>query len=56
MIVWKLSWSCLELGCLVCRGNPAKILQLEGQPDSMEEMEDRSSVSFVIAKGSMPYI
>ena len=54
--MWKLPWSCLELECLVCRGNPAKNLQLEGQPGSMDEMEDQSSICFIAAKGSMPYI
>ena len=54
--MWMMPWSCLEFGCLVSRGSLAKILQLEGQPGSMDEMEDRSSICFVATKGSMPYI
>ena len=54
--MWAMSWSCLVFECLVSRGSLAKILQLEGQPGSTDDMEDQLSICFVTAKGFMPYI
>ena len=40
----------------VRRDSLAEILQLKGQLGSTDDMEDQSSICFVAAKGSMPYI
>ena len=56
MIVRAEPWSCLVLESPVRRGSLAEILQLEGQLGSADDMGDQSSICFVAARGSMPYI
>ena len=56
MIVRAEPWSCLVLESPVRRGSLAVILQLEGQPGSTDDMGDQSSICFVTARFSMPYI
>ena len=56
MIVRAEPWSCLVLKSPMRRGSLTEILQLEGQPGSADDMGDQSSICFVAAKGSKPYI